>query len=283
MLFQNILTYLCEEAVKQTRLDEWFNSIFYGRTKSNGYDIDGGTDAKSLEFPYTALLGYGDDAETREWLCGGAVISSYFILTAGHCTYSRDFGSVTQVSVGLLRRSEQLQFYKIKNIIQHPDYHPPSKYNDIALLKTEQKIQYNLNVLPACLHSGFPVSDEYATAVGWGALGYIRKNADVLQKVKLQKFTRVECSKEYPTQRHLKFGVNYTTQICYGDYKQNKDTCQGDSGGPLIAEHSKFPCLQSIVGITSFGKPCGMGGRPGIYTRVAPYVPWIESIVWPCD
>lgn len=36
----------------------------------------------------------------------------------------------------------------------------------------------------------------------------------------------------------------------------------------------------AVVGITSFGKWCGEKNLPGVYTRVAPYVPWIESIVW---
>lgn len=33
-----------------------------------------------------------------------------------------------------------------------------------------------------------------------------------------------------------------------------------------------------IIGITSFGAPCGMGS-PGVYTKVAPFIPWIESVV----
>lgn len=56
---------------------------------------------------------------------------------------------------------------------------------------------------------------------------------------------------------------------------------QGDSGGPL-----QFPALQDdptcmfrVAGVVSFGPPCGIG-LPGVYTKVAPYVPWIEKIVW---
>lgn len=38
-----------------------------------------------------------------------------------------------------------------------------------------------------------------------------------------------------------------------------------------------------IVGITSFGKACGISGDPGVYTRVQAYLRWIEDIVWPND
>lgn len=40
-------------------------------------------------------------------------------------------------------------------------------------------------------------------------------------------------------------------------------------------------CMYKLVGVTSFGKFCGFENSPGIYTRVASFVGWIESIVWP--
>lgn len=59
--------------------------------------------------------------------------------------------------------------------------------------------------------------------------------------------------------------------------KQIGDTCQGDSGGPLqIIEDDKF----QLVGVTSFGNGCG-SNTPSVYTRVARYIEWIESVVWP--
>jgi secreted trypsin-like serine protease len=36
-----------------------------------------------------------------------------------------------------------------------------------------------------------------------------------------------------------------------------------------------------VVGVTSFGRFCGFKNSPAIYTKVAHYLPWIESIVWP--
>lgn len=56
---------------------------------------------------------------------------------------------------------------------------------------------------------------------------------------------------------------------------------QGDSGGPLQVPTNSNPyCQYRVVGVVSFGPPCGIG-FPGVYTRVAAYVSWIESIVWP--
>lgn len=41
----------------------------------------------------------------------------------------------------------------------------------------------------------------------------------------------------------------------------------------------KFSCLYEVVGIKSFGVPCGTG-IPGVFTRVSNYIDWIEDIVW---
>lgn len=42
----------------------------------------------------------------------------------------------------------------------------------------------------------------------------------------------------------------------------------------------KSSAISTIVGVVSFGVSCGTA-LPGVYTRVAFYVGWIESIVWP--
>lgn len=51
--------------------------------------------------------------------------------------------------------------------------------------------------------------------------------------------------------------------------------------GPLqYKTFVKQDSLYYIVGITSFGASCG-SEVPGVYTRVAEYLDWIESVVWP--
>lgn len=69
------------------------------------------------------------------------------------------------------------------------------------------------------------------------------------------------------------------SQYCAHDPIGRKDSCQGDSGGPLQTIRL-YSNPSKIVGIVSFGIGCG-SGRPGIYTRVANYIEWIGSHVWP--
>lgn len=50
----------------------------------------------------------------------------------------------------------------------------------------------------------------------------------------------------------------------------------------MVIADSEANCIMFyIVGVTSFGKPCGYVHRPSVYVRVSSYIPWIESIVWP--
>jgi hypothetical protein len=63
---------------------------------------------------------------------------------------------------------------EISEIIVHPDYKPPQKYNDLALLKLARDIRFNSKIRPACLPVVSPPSDMKAVATGWGKIQYCK-------------------------------------------------------------------------------------------------------------
>uniref|UniRef100_A0A2H1VFJ7 SFRICE_014223 n=1 Tax=Spodoptera frugiperda TaxID=7108 RepID=A0A2H1VFJ7_SPOFR len=228
---------------------------------------------------FQALLGYGEDTESADWLCGGTLISHRYVLTAAHCLSSRALGPVKYIALGLLKRSDPRDTWQIYNVqasIPHPEYQPPSKYHDIALLVTDKWVPFSPEVLPACLTAGRV--QEQAFATGWGATGHREALADTLQTVTLTAYTEEECMGFFPPHRQLQNGYDHSTQMCYGAKDQINDTCEGDSGGPLQVPSVLSPCVHTIIGVTSHGKPCGFVGGSGVYTRVEYYVPWIEGI-----
>ncbi|CAG9791047.1 unnamed protein product [Diatraea saccharalis] len=60
----------------------------------------------------------------------------------------------------------------ILRILNHPDYKPPKKYNDIAIIELKNEILFTIFVQPACLYSG-PDSEligKKAYMTGWGVV-----------------------------------------------------------------------------------------------------------------
>lgn len=92
-----------------------------------------------------------------------------------------------------------------------------------------------------------------------------------LRKVSLPIWNNDACQLEYKKQ-----GINWHTRpthICAGYQGIKKDTCQGDSGSGLVQEMNG---RKIAFGIVSVGEGCA-SGLPGLYTRVANYLEWIQN------
>nr|CAH7748882.1 unnamed protein product [Callosobruchus chinensis] len=187
--------------------------------------IVGGKPASSGKFPFMAALGFNTD---EKWLCGGTLISHRFILTAAHCTISRS-GSPVVVRLGALYLSQDSSTsddYKVSDIIVHPNYRYPEKYNDIALIKVDRDIKFTNYIRPACLNTKDYINHKSAIATGWGRLDYAGESSDRLMEVNLSFYDNSVCQKAYRNNFNgLANGIT-STMICAGELKGGKDTCQ---------------------------------------------------------
>lgn len=102
-----------------------------------------------------------------------------------------------------------------------------------------------------------------------------------LQGAEVHYVTNDECNDLY-TSGSGRNNVISDDQLCASDVVENQDACQGDSGGPLVTQlinSGSGASLWTQVGIVSWGIGCAIERYPGVYSRVAFEVEWIDSVI----
>ncbi|NXC20549.1 KLKB1 protein, partial [Corythaeola cristata] len=202
--------------------------------------IVGGTDSSPGEWPWQVSLHV--KLSRQRHLCGGSIISNRWILTAAHCVMSLQNPNIWRVYAGILKQSEineDTPFFKVEEIIVHPQYKYAQTGYDIALMKLDKPMNFTDLQLPICLPSKEDANILYTDCwvIGWGYRKEKERNAD----------------KSY-------------------SLRALSPVTQGDSGGPLSCKHEE---VWYLVGITSWGEGCARPRQPGVYTNVAEYSDWI--------
>ncbi|XP_063833966.1 phenoloxidase-activating enzyme-like [Ostrinia nubilalis] len=275
------------------------------RTECCGLDggadnkITGGSATNVDQYPWLTLIEYARSDNSIALLCGGALISSRYVLTAAHCITGSILknGTPKNVRLGEYDSShtgpdcilvegggedctEGIVVLPIEKSIPHPEYNPITKRNDIGLIRTQRAAPYTDFIRPICL----PVVDITVTpppnfklwAAGWGAINSTVKKSSIKLHVDLPFVSQRECQPSY-VKPGLKADL-WNGQLCAGG-EAGKDSCRGDSGGPLMFENEK---LYDMLGVVSFGpSPCGKEDAPGVYTKVYAYVDWIRENIYP--
>ncbi|XP_017798962.1 PREDICTED: chymotrypsin-2-like [Habropoda laboriosa] len=245
---------------------------YYAMKKDDTERIAGGQSANLGQFPFMAvvhrLMGQGMVSQ-----CGGTIISSRWVLTAGHCVQPTPHTYF--VVLGIIDKSIIQYDFVLQPAVAmittqgylHSDYEPT--FNDIGLLYMPQDIPFGDTIQPIRLAGYNGVMESFegedAIAVGWGKDGPTGTGTSNLKYTSLSIMSNQQCSQYWAvTSNHV------CTTVQYGH-----NTCQGDSGGPLIVYKNGVP-LQ--VGVVSYGDANCPSGKPDVFTRVTKYVKWIQKL-----
>lgn len=136
--------------------------------------IVNGLDAKRNQFPYFASL---VESKNFQHYCGGAIISRYHIITAAHCTSRIQSKPNSILAVlGITNPAKDNAIVaKIRKIIQHPSFIKNLLFNDIAILKTVNEIQFSKFVQPVALAQSNikATGGQLSTLCGFGVLNHV--------------------------------------------------------------------------------------------------------------
>lgn len=223
--------------------------------------------------------------------CGATVISDHFIITAAHCIYKapEPITSVTLGDIDLSIEGEENSRavdYTIADIFVHPGYSnlTSAEYNDVALLKTKEKIQFNDVVFPFCISDEVSDPGTIVLISGFG-LYNATTQPDHLLEANLTVMDTAECEEIY-----IQEGLEESLRLRYPDLLQGtdiicatdevSDACQGDSGGPVLIQRDGKLFLEGIV---SAGVSCRGNFKPlvpGLYLSLAKHIDFINEHVF---
>ncbi|KAG8504985.1 Chymotrypsinogen 2 [Galemys pyrenaicus] len=244
-----------------------------------------GEDAISGSWPWHVSLQPRDGTFT----CGGTLIDEYWVITSAHCKITgRGWGrraassSVTPpasprtshlVVAGDIDNGfiiKDVQVLRIREVIEHPDYHNGSIQHDIALLRLATRANISETVYPVCLPGDLDKFPAGSLCVNTGR-GYtnprIGKTSEKLQQVVLPLLSDANCSK-------LSSLEVAEDMICAGD--ESVSFTMGDSGSPLVCQKNG---TWTLVGVMSSYMKFNATSQTVVCPRISSRVLWIRKIM----
>jgi hypothetical protein len=240
-------------------------------------NIIGGREISSHQPWFVQII---DGPNSPHGYCGGALVGRRVVLTAAHCIEPQYLTSMFVV----LGMADGVNLHlkkpvKVQAAIVHPGYHPEGEdpgQNDIAVLHLEEynDDQFELPIAPIEMQQpGERIESltDVVRVIGLGNVSSLGWLSDThIREVDLPVLHLSKCAERYKNIA--------ASQICAGEIKiGGMDSCQGDSGGPLMFRDTGGHWI--LAGIVSFGEGCAQKNIPGVYTRVASYIPWIQESI----
>ncbi|XP_056675699.1 urokinase-type plasminogen activator [Monodelphis domestica] len=245
------------------------------------FKIVGGNTTPIENQPWFAAIYRNHLGGSSSFTCGGTLISSCWVVSAAHCFPKIKRGENYVLYLGQSMRKSQTggdSQFEVEQIILHENFSTGAiaYHNDIALLKirskTGQCAEPSRVVQTICLPKAYE-DVPYGSDCEVTGFGLENQNdylyPEYLKMAVVNPISHKQCARpDY-------YGTEVTPKmLCAAHPEWKSDACQGDSGGPLVCP---IDDRMVLVGVVSWGIDCAAENKPGVYTRVSHFLPWIQA------
>lgn len=230
----------------------------------------GGWQANINQYPHAILM----IRSSKYAQCGGTIINESWILTAAHClNHIIEKNSIT-IAFGknyFLLNQTNTNLRNISFFIKHENWskNDTGLYNDIALIKLSEKIEFSEIAKPMRLiKKDEAIESNYSIVTGF-------QKTENGSKILLMA-NNIQIVEDNNNSKEVSF--DKAKQIC-GRWKINETVCYGDSGSGLFSLHENGE--RFLIGLISFaffqGFNCGGKLIDVYFTRISYYLDWISE------
>ncbi|XP_015186796.1 PREDICTED: venom protease-like isoform X2 [Polistes dominula] len=228
-------------------------------------------------YPFLARIGFINlQTGHIKYPCSGTIISERAIVTTASCALANsqiyklyvvtigEFNTETDPDCNSLLCGYKVRHYNISYIIKHPNYCADNFENNIALIRLERPIHFEVTAQPVCLlpKEIYIRTGSNTVLIGWGRLSDQKDMLNIQQELKMVLLPKQNC---------LDFiNEGYSVELCASG---ETEPCSAYNGSPLLYKYSD---TYFLVGILSYGSNCDdKSNLPVVFVDVKKYTRWL--------
>ncbi|XP_035784926.1 chymotrypsin-like [Anopheles albimanus] len=253
-----------------------------GELQTSNYYSDGpsrrianGQEATPGQFPYQVLMLTEFPNNVNRLVTGASVLTENYVLSSA----STFFNGAAQATGGTAvmganiqdnqEPSQQRINFDASGIVIHPQYVATNSRNNVGVARLNSPMTFNDRVQPIRLPARSDTRQFegfIGTIAGFGVFGDGPDASNVL------KYTSNPIMMNAFCMARLDYVTVHPNNVCMSS-EGGRSPCPGDEGSPLVVNDGG-PLQIAISSV--HGNPCSIG-LPSVYTRVIPYLAWIET------